>query len=93
MIQPWFGGRNSTMRVQFAERAKCDDVKGRRFCAMSRGEASPSSHRAGRSAYALMNSERFGGQPPREVRAEAGEPPRNRTENPQIKSLLLCQLS
>jgi hypothetical protein len=22
-----------------------------------------------------------------------GEPPRNRTENPQIKSLLLCQLS
>ena len=26
-----------------------------------------------------------------EVRS--GEPPRNRTENPQIKSLLLCQLS
>ena len=24
---------------------------------------------------------------------ESGEPPRNRTENPQIKSLLLCQLS
>jgi alkylation response protein AidB-like acyl-CoA dehydrogenase len=24
---------------------------------------------------------------------EFGEPPRNRTENPQIKSLLLCQLS
>jgi hypothetical protein len=23
----------------------------------------------------------------------SGEPPRNRTENPQIKSLLLCQLS
>ena len=28
-----------------------------------------------------------------EGRAKAGEPPRNRTENPQIKSLLLCQLS
>ncbi len=26
-------------------------------------------------------------------RAEAGEPGRNRTVNPQIKSLLLCQLS
>ena len=25
--------------------------------------------------------------------SESGEPPRNRTENPQIKSLLLCQLS
>jgi hypothetical protein len=25
--------------------------------------------------------------------ALSGEPPRNRTENPQIKSLLLCQLS
>ena len=24
---------------------------------------------------------------------KSGEPPRNRTENPQIKSLLLCQLS
>ena len=24
---------------------------------------------------------------------DCGEPPRNRTENPQIKSLLLCQLS
>jgi hypothetical protein len=24
---------------------------------------------------------------------QCGEPPRNRTENPQIKSLLLCQLS
>jgi hypothetical protein len=30
---------------------------------------------------------------PREYRAEAGEPGRNRTVNPQIKSLLLCQLS
>jgi hypothetical protein len=36
---------------------------------------------------------RYGGQPPREPRAEAGEPRRNRTYNPQIKSLLLCQLS
>ena len=34
-----------------------------------------------------------GGQPPRGTGAKAGEPPRNRTENPQIKSLLLCQLS
>ena len=34
-----------------------------------------------------------GGQPPREKRAEAGEPGRNRTFNLQIKSLLLCQLS
>ena len=29
----------------------------------------------------------------RRRRAKAGEPARNRTENPQIKSLLLCQLS
>jgi hypothetical protein len=29
----------------------------------------------------------------REIVREIGEPPRNRTENPQIKSLLLCQLS
>jgi hypothetical protein len=28
-----------------------------------------------------------------ELFEESGEPPRNRTENPQIKSLLLCQLS
>ena len=28
-----------------------------------------------------------------EMRKSAGEPPRNRTGNPQIKSLLLCQLS
>ena len=28
-----------------------------------------------------------------ELFGESGEPPRNRTENPQIKSLLLCQLS
>jgi len=27
------------------------------------------------------------------MRKSAGEPPRNRTGNPQIKSLLLCQLS
>ena len=45
------------------------------------------------SAYALVNCERYGGQPPREIRAEAGEPGGNRTPNPQIKSLLLCQLS
>ena len=30
-------------------------------------------------------SERFGGQPPRGSRAEAGEPGGNRTPNPQIK--------
>jgi hypothetical protein len=53
------------------------------------GEASRSSQRAERSAFA----EGYGGQPPRGMGAEAGEPPRNRTENPQIKSLLLCQLS
>ena len=29
----------------------------------------------------------------RNVLGKSGEPPRNRTENPQIKSLLLCQLS
>ena len=29
----------------------------------------------------------------RELLRKSGEPPRNRTENPQIKSLLLCQLS
>ncbi len=28
-----------------------------------------------------------------ELLGKSGEPPRNRTENPQIKSLLLCQLS
>ena len=28
-----------------------------------------------------------------ELFENGGEPPRNRTENPQIKSLLLCQLS
>ena len=38
------------------------------------GEASRRSRRAGVSAYALVNSERYGGQPPREVRAEAGDP-------------------
>jgi hypothetical protein len=27
------------------------------------------------------------------AKLDSGEPPRNRTENPQIKSLLLCQLS
>ncbi len=36
---------------------------------------------------------RYGGQPSLGSGAKAGEPPRNRTENPQIKSLLLCQLS
>ena len=29
----------------------------------------------------------------RKLFGKNGEPPRNRTENPQIKSLLLCQLS
>jgi hypothetical protein len=44
-------------------------------------------------------SERLGGQLVRvvdescKIPSEIGEPPRNRTENPQIKSLLLCQLS
>ena len=45
------------------------------------------------AALALVNAERSGGQPPRGMRAEAGEPGGNRTPNPQIKSLLLCQLS
>src|SRR6185503_11071088 len=32
-------------------------------------------------------------QPSPDMRAKAGEPGGNRTPNPQIKSLLLCQLS
>ena len=45
-----------------------------------------------RSAYASLRAD-SGGQPSRENRAKAGEPGGNRTHNPQIKSLLLCQLS
>ena len=54
--------------------------------------ASRSLMRAVKSAYAPLRGG-SGGQPSRGTRAKAGEPPRNRTENPQIMSLLLCQLS
>src|SRR5262245_30433061 len=58
------------------------------------GQDSPSARRAQRSAYALEGFQSAtADQPPREFRAEAGEPGGNRTHNPQIKSLLLCQLS
>ena len=33
------------------------------------------------------------GQNPGQKKGRSGEPPGNRTPNPQIKSLLLCQLS
>ena len=36
---------------------------------------------------------RTGRSPSRAISGEGGEPHRNRTYNPQIKSLLLCQLS
>ena len=40
-----------------------------------------------------LNSGRFGGTAFACIHAKVGEPARSRTENQQIKSLLLCQLS
>ena len=73
--------------------AACHPHPAIRLASLGRGACQPEPRRrAGRSASASRR-DGSGGQPPRELRAEAGEPPRNRTENPQIKSLLLCQLS
>ena len=58
----------------------------------SRGLAKPAEARS-EAKGPPSRLRRFGGQPPRVSRAEAGEPGGNRTPNPQIKSLLLCQLS
>ena len=41
----------------------------------------------------LARHERACGSPKADAGESNGEPPRNRTENQQIKSLLLCQLS